>query len=117
MHVAPCPLPLAPASSPMLQRLRSLNFYWLTGLGLLAWVLFFDANDLITQGRMHYRLWQLRREQEFYKVQIKEVERQRQEVMGTPKLVEKFAREKYLMKKPGEHVFVIVDENNEPLEK
>lgn len=101
----------------MLRLLRSLNFYALTGLGLLAWMLFFDANDLITQVRMHYRLWELRREQAFYKAQIKEVERQRQEVMGTPKLVEKFAREKYLMKKPGEQVFVIVDENNEPLEK
>ena len=101
----------------MLQRLRSLNFYWLTGLGLLVWVLVFDANDLITQARMHYRLWELRREQEYYKAQIKDVERQRRELMGTPKLVEKFAREKYLMKKSGEQVFVIVDENNEPLEK
>jgi len=101
----------------MLQRLRSLNFYWLTGLGLLVWMVVFDANDLITQARMHYRLWELHREQEYYQAQIKEVERQRRELMGTPKLVEKFAREKYLMKKPGEQVFVIVDEANEPLEK
>jgi cell division protein FtsB len=102
---------------PLLQRLRSLNFYWLTGLGLLAWMLLFDANDLITQARMHYRLWQLHREQAYYRGQIKDVERQHREVMGTPKLMEKFAREKYFMKKPGEDVFVIVDENNEPLEK
>lgn len=101
----------------MLKRLRSLNFYWLTGLGLLVWVLAFDANDLITQGRMHYKLWELRREQAYYREQIRAVEYERREVMGSPDLVEKFAREKYLMKKPGEEVFVIVDENNEPLEK
>ncbi|MBC7892104.1 MAG: septum formation initiator family protein [Sphingobacteriaceae bacterium] len=101
----------------MLQRFRSLNFYWLTGLGLLVWLLAFDANDLITQGRMQWKLQQLKQDSVFYFNQIEEVKRERREVMGTPKLVEKFAREKYLMKKPGEEIFVIVDENNEPLEK
>jgi cell division protein DivIC len=38
-------------------------------------------------------------------------------VMGNKKLVEKFAREKYLMKKPKEEIFVIVDEENQPIEK
>jgi len=37
--------------------------------------------------------------------------------MGNKKLVEKFAREKYLMKKPQEEIFVIVGEDNQPLEK
>jgi len=101
----------------MLQRFRSLDFYWLTGLGLLVWMLFFDANDLITQGRMQWKLHQLKQDSVFYFNQIEEVKLERREVMGTPKLVEKFAREKYLMKKPGEEIFVIVDENNEPLEK
>ncbi|MCY7351855.1 MAG: septum formation initiator family protein [Cytophagaceae bacterium] len=101
----------------MLRRLRSLNFYWMTGMGLLAWMLFFDANDLITQARTWWKLQQLRQEQDYYSEQIKQVERERREVMGTPRLVEKFAREKYLMKKPEEEVFVIVNENNEPLEK
>lgn len=101
----------------MLQRFRSLNFYWLTGLGLLVWMLFFDANDLITQGRMQWKMHQLEQDSVFYFRQIEDVKRERREVMGTPKLAEKFAREKYLMKKPGEEIFVIVDENNEPLEK
>jgi cell division protein DivIC len=39
------------------------------------------------------------------------------EVMGNKKLIEKFAREKYLMKRPNEEIFVIVDEDNQPIEK
>lgn len=101
----------------MLKRLRSLNFYWLTGIGLLVWLVCFDANDLITQGRMWWKLQQLHQEQDYYAKQINQVERDRREIMGTPKLVEKFAREKYFMKKPTEEIFVIVDGANEPLEK
>lgn len=45
------------------------------------------------------------------------IQTQRQEILGNDQLREKFAREKYLMKKANEDVFVIVDEKNEPLEK
>ncbi|TAH14715.1 MAG: septum formation initiator family protein, partial [Runella slithyformis] len=37
--------------------------------------------------------------------------------LSSDKLREKYAREKYFMKKPTEDVFVIVNEQNEPLEK
>ena len=103
----------------MLQKLlRYLrNFYVATGLGLLAWMTFFDANDLITQGRNWWKLRELEGDARFYQAKIKTVQTDRREVLGSDRLREKFAREKYLMKKPNEDVFVIVDENNEPLEK
>lgn len=93
------------------------NFYVATGLGLLVWMTFFDANDLPTQIRNRWKLRELDRDAKFYQAQIKSVQAERQEVLGNDRLREKFAREKYLMKKPGEDVFVIVDEHNEPLEK
>lgn len=93
------------------------NFYVATGLGLLVWMTFFDANDLPTQIRNRWKLWELDEESKFYQAKIKAVQMERQEVLGNDKLREKFAREKYLMKKEGENVFVIVDEHNEPLEK
>jgi cell division protein FtsB len=37
-------------------------------------------------------------------------------VIGNPALLEKYAREKYLMKKPKQDIFVIVDEANQPIE-
>lgn len=47
---------------------------------------------------------------------IAQVKKERNEVFGNPKMVEKWAREKFLMRKPNEEVFVIVDENNQPIE-
>ena len=93
------------------------NFYVATGLGLLVWMTFFDANDLPTQIRNWWKLQELDGDAKFYQAKIKAVQTERREVLGSDRLREKFAREKYLMKKPGEDVFVIVDEQNEPLEK
>ncbi len=99
----------------MLRYLR--NFYVATGLGLLGWMTFFDANDLPTQIQNRWKLYELDEEARFYQEKIKAVQDERREVLGNDQLREKFAREKYLMKKEGEDVFVIVDENNDPLEK
>ncbi len=99
----------------ILSRLR--NFYVATALGLLVWMTFFDANDLPSQIRNWWKVRELESEVTFYDEQIREVQRARREVLGNNRLREKYARERYLMKKPTEDVFVIVDENNEPLEK
>lgn len=93
------------------------NFYVATGLGLLGWMTFFDANDLPSQIRNWWKLHELERDAKYYQEQIKVIQTQRQEILGNDQLREKFAREKYLMKKANEDVFVIVDEKNEPLEK
>ena len=99
----------------LLHKLR--NFYVATALVLLAWMTFFDANDLPTQVRNWLKLRDLEAETKFYQAEIKDVQTERREVLGNDQLREKFARERYLMKKPTEDVFVIVDEQNEPLEK
>lgn len=99
----------------LLHRLR--NFYVATALALLTWMMFFDANDLPSQARNWLKLRELEAETTFYQAQIKDVQTARREVLGNDRLREKFAREKYLMKKPTEDVFVIVNDQNEPLEK
>ena len=38
------------------------------------------------------------------------VKKEREELMSNQELLEKFAREKYFMKKPTEDIYVIVDE-------
>ncbi len=97
--------------------LHKYRFYTITFAVLLAWMLFFDINDIWTQIKMYRELGRLEDEKKYYVQKIKEVEKERIEVMGNKKLVEKFAREKYLMKKPQEEIFVIVDEDNQPIEK
>lgn len=92
--------------SPILRVARS--FYFLTGVSFIVWMLVLDANDLGKQFDI-YRKWQeLRSEKQYYLDNIEIVKKERAELMSSPALLEKFAREKYLMKRPGEDVFVLV---------
>lgn len=84
------------------------SFYFITGMLFLVWMLFFDSNDFITQYRMSRQLRILEQDKEHYLEKMAEVQQDREELMGNPELLEKFAREKYLMKRPGEDVFIIV---------
>jgi cell division protein FtsB len=59
----------------------------------------------------------LKAEHEYYRHKLKELKQERAAVMGNPALLEKYAREKYFMKRPSEDVFVIVDQENQPIEK
>ena len=86
------------------------NFYIVTGLFFLIWMLALDSNDLISRYRLSAKLRSLENEKLYYQEKIKEVEEDRDELFGDSESVEKFAREKYLMKKETEDVFVIVEE-------
>ncbi len=97
----------------MLKKLPPLfrNFYVVCGLVFLVWMTFLDSNDLITRFKMASKLGDLQEEKEYYNQKIVEVEKDRNELMTNRELLEKFAREKYLMRKESEDVFVIVEED------
>lgn len=86
------------------------NFYIVTGLIFLIWMLFLDSNDFISRYKLTSKLRSLENEREYYAEKIKEVEKDREELMGNRELLEKFAREKYLMKKETEDIFIVVEE-------
>jgi cell division protein DivIC len=73
-------------------------------------MLFLDSNDLISRFKMTTKLGSLENEKEFYLEKIEEVEKDRTELMTNKELLEKFAREKYLMKKETEDIFIIQEE-------
>jgi len=73
-------------------------------------MLFLDSNNLISRFQLTSKLNALENEKEYYEEKIQEVEKDRRELFGDNDLVEKFAREKYLMKKPSEDIYVIVEE-------
>ncbi len=86
------------------------NFYIVTGLCFFVWMLFLDSNDLISRLKMSNKIRSLENEKEFYQEKIAEVEKDRKELMTNKELLEKFAREKYLMKKETEDIFIIQEE-------
>jgi cell division protein FtsB len=86
------------------------SFYFLIAVFFLAWMLFIDDNDFISQVRWSKKEAQLEKTKAYYKEKITEVKADREALMNDEDLLEKIAREKYLMKKKNEEVFVVVEE-------
>ena len=76
---------------------------------------FFDSNDFGSMLDLNKKIAELRSEINFYDEKIVEVKKDKNEVFGNHMLQEKFAREKYYMKKADEEIFVIEDKNGELL--
>ncbi|WP_303310263.1 septum formation initiator family protein [Hymenobacter sp. BT730] len=89
------------------------SFYFLTGLAFLVWMVVFDANDLLKQYEMYQKWHELQMDKEYYLNEIDKVKKDRAELLSSPELLEKFAREKYIMKRPGEDVFILVPQEEE----
>lgn len=92
------------------------QFYTGSFVVWLVWILFIDDNNVRVVWSNYQKMQELEEEKEYYQEKITQVKKERDEVFGNRKLLEKWAREKYLMRKPTEDVYVIVDENNQPIE-
>ncbi len=86
------------------------NFYVIATAIFFVWMLALDSNNLIARYQLSSKLSSLEDEKEYYEDKIKEVQKDHDELFGDKESIEKFAREKYLMKKETEDIFVIVEE-------
>jgi cell division protein DivIC len=86
------------------------NFYVLSLIVFFIWMLALDSNNLIARYQLSAKLNSLENEKEYYQEKIEEVKKDRDELFGDQQSIEKFAREKYLMKKEKEDIYVIVEE-------
>jgi cell division protein FtsB len=93
------------------------NKYLIAGVAFLTWMLFFDRNDLMSQYEYRTQLNKLEAEKEFYTVESAKAVKDLNELTTNQSKLEKFAREKYLMKKENEDVFVIIQEEPKKEEK
>ncbi|RFZ86117.1 septum formation initiator family protein [Mucilaginibacter terrenus] len=89
------------------------NKYFLVTVAFVVWMIFFDRNDLFSQYQYHQQLNKLEQERDFYKTETANVNRDLDELSSDKVKLEKFAREKYLMKKDNEDVFVVEREKAE----
>ena len=83
------------------------NKYFLAIIFLLIWVLFFDETDYLSQRNRLADLQKLVQKKEYYKKEIETAKQELSDIQNNNDALEKFAREKYLMKKDGEDVFII----------
>ncbi len=86
------------------------NKYFLAFLVVLIWLLFFDTHNLIWQWRMQRQLKELQTERDYYREEIMRDSMAIEELKGDPEALERYAREKYYMKREGEDIYIIVEE-------
>lgn len=84
------------------------NKYALAIIGMLVWLLFFDKNNVATQYDLIRQCRKLQKEKEYYLSEIESNKKNLVELRSNEKSLETLAREKYLMKKDNEDVFVFV---------
>lgn len=84
------------------------NKYVLSMLFFVVWMTFFDHNDFVSQYKYRHELGKLQEDKAYYQTQIEEDKSSIHELMSDPGNLEKFAREKYHMKKADEDVFLII---------
>jgi len=75
----------------------------------IVWMTFFDNNSFLFRYKLHREINELEEGIETHKLKIAELRRQKTELFGNLKNLEKFARERYLMKKDNEDIIVIVN--------
>jgi cell division protein DivIC len=97
-----------------LKRLRS-SLWWrrltnkfvLATLFFLIWMIFLDSNSVLIQFELDDRLKDLEDGILYYQTELKDTQRQLDELASNPEKLEKFAREKYWMHRPGEHILLV----------
>jgi cell division protein DivIC len=87
------------------------NFYFLTAFFFVVWMIALDSNNLFMRYQLSSKLRSLENERVYYEEKIKEVEKDRNELFGDNESLEKFAREKYLMKKETEDIFIVEEKD------
>ena len=89
------------------------NKYLITFVVFLIWIFFIDTFDIITQVRMNNEFKQLKEQQEFYKAEIEKDSIKVYNLNNNPEEQERFARERFLMKKDNEDVFIVRDKKED----
>jgi cell division protein FtsB len=87
-----------------------LNKYFITGLAFVVWMVFFDQESFIDQFRLSRTLKNLESQKTYYQEEIEKTRGAINVLETDTAHLEKYAREKYFMKKDNEEVFVIIEE-------
>jgi cell division protein DivIC len=83
------------------------NKYLITGIAFAVWMMFFDRNDLPLQIRRIRDLNKIERNEKNMAIQIANTQKELELLKTNPETLEKYAREKYLMKKDNEDLYIV----------
>lgn len=83
------------------------NKYLITGIAFAVWMLFFDRNDVPLQIKRIRQLNHLNKSEQILTQKIVDTKHELQLLKTNLEALEKYAREKYLMKKDNEDLFIV----------
>mgnify|MGYP004416419057 FL=1 len=69
-----------------------------------------DSNGFLNRYRLSSKLDELRKEKEYYVQEIDKVTIDKEKFESNEEILEKYAREEYLMKKESEDIFYVIKE-------
>ena len=84
-----------------------LNKYFIVGLAFVVWMVFFDQNSYLLHKDLDDDIVNLREERAYFEAEIEKEQNHLDRMEQDPREYERLAREKYLMKKENEDIFVI----------
>lgn len=89
------------------------NKFLLTLVGFVVWMLFFDDRDFyITFLKQRHELSDLQKSKQYYEHQIADTQKELDQLKINAFTIEKYAREKYLMKRDNEDLFIVEPPKN-----
>ncbi len=87
--------------------LKLSNFYVIVGTLALVWMIFFDRYNLVERLETQLRISELRADLSFFKAERDRIELTKNMLESDLGELERFARERYMMKKKNEDLFLI----------
>jgi Septum formation initiator. len=85
------------------------NKYFLVTVFFVVWMLFFDQRDFFYVREQKQKLKDLEMKKKYYEGEIEQTQKELINLQNSSFAIEKLAREKYLMKKDGEDIYIIED--------
>ncbi len=83
------------------------NKYLITGIIFALWMMFFDKNDIPLQIKRMSELRKLKQGEKNMTVQIINARKELESLKTDPGTLEKYARERFLMKKDNEDLYIV----------
>ena len=86
--------------------------YFITAAAFIVWMIFFDRNDIPYQLKRINELKELQQSEQRMDQQITDTKKELDLLKSNPATLEKYAREKYMMKRDNEDLFILNNGEN-----
>ncbi|MDI1233061.1 MAG: septum formation initiator family protein [bacterium] len=80
--------------------------FWVVGITAIVWMTVFDSNNFIDLIELRREIGDLKSKKAYYSTEITLARKTQLELFSNTRNLEKFAREKYYMKKDNEDLFI-----------